>query len=262
MDKYYSKKKFGQHFLKDEKILKKISETINIEDKQVIEIGPGKGALTKFLVEKAKKVIAFEIDKNLSLFLKETFKNAKNLELINNDFLKEDLSSYKDFLIVANIPYNISTDIIFKILENYSNFEHVVLLVQKEFGKRLCATKNTKDYSKLSPSIALFYEAKYCFEVQPTSFFPKPKVISALVYLKKKNITYNVDYFLFLDFIKMCFSMKRKTLWNNIKHFQKIDHETFLKICSKLNIDTLSRPENLDLDQFINLYNEIMSINI
>lgn len=253
MIKKYAKKKFGQNFLNDKNILEKISNVIDIKNKQIIEIGPGKGALTSFLIDKAKKVIAFEIDKHLFDYLNEHF-NQENLEIINKDFLKVNLSKYKDFNIVANIPYNISTDIIFKILENYCNFENVVLLVQKEFALRMCAQINTKDYSKLSPSIKLFYEVNYCFDVNRECFWPMPKVTSTVVHLKRINKTYDFDYWDFLNFIKYCFSMRRKTLWNNIKNYKNVDEKKFDQICNRMKFDKFIRPEQISFEQYVDIY--------
>lgn len=169
MDKSYVRKRFSQNFLNDQNILKKIINIVDLNNKNILEIGPGKGSLTKYLLAKAKQVTAFEIDHNLFGYLKSEFNNS-NFNLINKDFLKEDLSAYQDFYIISNIPYHISTEIIFKIFDNYQNFPEVVLLVQKEFGKRLCAKVSTKDYSKLAPSTNLFYEASYCFDVDAKAF--------------------------------------------------------------------------------------------
>lgn len=249
------KKKFGQNFLQDKNILKKIANCVDINNKNIIEIGPGKGALTYFLIEKAKKIIAYEIDSDLTNYLKENFKDVKNLKIINENFLDTDLSAYKNFYIISNIPYNISTDIIFKILENYENFETVVLLVQKEFAQRICASVNTKHYSKLTVSLKLFYDSEYCFEVLPQAFSPSPKVISALICLKKKENKIDIDKKLFLEFIKQCFSMKRKTLLNNLK--SKFDKETLINCLKKLNLDLSIRPEKIEFEKYVLLFKNL-----
>ena len=253
-----AKKKFSQNFLKDENILKKIANVIDIKNQNIIEIGPGMGALTKYLVKEAKQVIAFEIDKNLNEYLIENFKNS-NLKIVNDDFLNVDLSSYKNYCIIANIPYNISTDIVFKIFEYYQNFENVVLLVQKEFAQRLSANVGDSEYSKLSVSTKLFYDASICFDVNGDAFWPKPKVTSSVIHLKRIDKRYDVDYKEFLNFIKICFSMKRKTLWNNLKQLN-IELETFNDICKKLKINNDVRAEKLDLGQFVDLFKLINEI--
>ena len=254
LNEKYAKKRFGQNFLNDKNILEKITNVIDISNKNIIEIGPGKGALTSLLIKKAKKVIAFEIDKNLFDYLNDKFKSQTNLEIINQDFLKVNLSKYENFNIVANIPYNISTDILFKIFDNYQNFENIVLLVQSEFAKRVCAKVNDNDYSKLAPSTKLFYDATYCFDVNASSFWPKPKVTSAVIHLKRTNKIYDIDKREILKFIKLCFSMRRKTLWNNIKILDDLNKEQFEQMCNDLKININSRPEEIDLDKFIEIY--------
>lgn len=250
------RKRFSQNFLKDPQILKKIATTIDLTNQKVIEIGPGKGALTQFLTSKAKEVVAFEIDLNLFEHLNQEFASQTNLTVVNQDFLKADLSSYQGFQIVANIPYHISTDILFKVFQYYQNFEHVILLVQKEFGQRVCASVGTKNYSKLAPSVQLFYEAQYCFDVSNNAFWPKPKVTSALIHLKRKKEQYDVDYQDFLNFMKKCFAMRRKTLWNNLKN-EGFDGEIFIKCCQIMGVEQNVRPEHLTFKQFLFLYQEL-----
>ncbi len=253
MDIVRAKKRFGQNFLHDERILEKISSVINLENKNVIEIGPGQGALTKHILNRAKGLVVFEIDRDLINLLSDKFKDEKRLKIISGDFLKQDLREYRDYVIVSNIPYNISTDIVFTIFEHHELFSDVVLLVQKEFAQRLCAKLGSKDYSKLTLSTQLFYEANYCFEVSPNCFNPKPKVTSAVVYLKRRdNLDNSANYKKMLNLIKKCFSMRRKTLWNNIKDL--INQELFKQFCLDNNLDINARPENLTLDNYFSLY--------
>lgn len=245
-------KRFGQNFLQDENILKKIVSVTNINNKNIIEIGPGKGALTKYLIKDAKKITAFEIDKNLIPFLKESFNGNTNFEVIEGDFLKQDISSFKNHVIVANIPYNITTDILFKIFFHYDLFEEVVLLVQKEFAQRVCAQLGDNNYGKLSITSQIFYNCKLMFDVSPKAFYPKPKVTSSVIYLKrKKDIFYK--YYEFASFIKNCFLMKRKTLLNNLKS-QKLNIEIFKMFCIENNISILVRPQQLSYDDYIKLF--------
>lgn len=250
------KKRFSQNFLNNKDILNKIVNIVDLKNSVVIEIGPGQGALTKYLVEEAKEVISFEIDNDLYNKLKNEML-FNNLKIINQDFLKVDLSQFKNFSIIANIPYNISTDILFKIFENYQNIDNVVLLVQKEFGKRICAKPNDSDYSKLAPSTKLFFNAKYCFDVSASCFWPKPKVTSCVIHLKRSERNYDVDYLKMLDFIKICFAMRRKTLFNNIKKAFNITLEKYEDICKKLNKEIKSRPEEWSLEDFIYLFKNI-----
>lgn len=249
-------KRFGQNFLQDKEILKRISNVTNVENKNILEIGPGQGALTNYLIKKAKKVVAFEIDFNLVAMLKEKYSNYSNLEIIEKDFLKANLNEFKDFIIVANIPYYITTDIIFKIFEYNQNFDEVVLMVQKEFANRMCAKVNQQDYGKLSISTSFFYECKKTFDVPPSAFYPKPKVFSSIIHLKRKEQE-QINAREFLKFINMCFFMKRKTLYNNLKNMN-IDKKIFENFCLREKININSRPENLSLEEFIKLFKLII----
>ncbi len=252
------KKKYGQNFLSDKNTLNKIANAIDINNKNIIEIGPGLGTLTEHLLNKANKVIAFEIDSSLINNLKNKFID-KNFEIINQDFLDANLSLFNDYVIIANIPYNISTDILFKIFENSNNFSDVVLLVQKEFALRVCAKVNSSDYSKLAPTTKLFYESRICFDVDKKMFWPQPKVTSSLIHLTRSKINYDVDYKEMMNFIKECFLMRRKTLKNNLKKSLSISNDQFELICNELNLNMNIRPEELSLNQFIDIYKKIKS---
>ena len=258
MKPHYALKRFGQNFLTDQSILTKIVNIIDLKNQNIIEIGPGQGALTKQLVKVAKTVTAFEIDYNLSDFLKTTFVDSPNLQIINQDFLKIDLSSYQNHLIVANIPYNITTEILFKIFANHQNFEHIILMVQKEFATRLCAKLNESGYGKLAITTSLFYEAQAVFDVPPTAFKPQPKVTSTIIYLKRKVADFDLDQAdEIMDFIKHCFMMKRKTLWNNLRPLQIMDLDLFASFCVDEDFELKVRPEDLSLEQYLKLFNLI-----
>jgi 16S rRNA (adenine1518-N6/adenine1519-N6)-dimethyltransferase len=183
MNKKYAMKRFGQNFLQDTSVLERIVDSIDITNKNIIEIGPGKGALSKLILKKAKHLVAFEIDFNLVDFLKEEIKD-EHFTLINEDFLKIDLSEYKGYSIMANIPYNITTPILFKLFENNENFDDVILMVQKEVAERISAKPGTTNYGKLTISTANFAEAKKLFDISPKSFYPAPKVTSSIIHLK------------------------------------------------------------------------------
>lgn len=245
-------KRFGQNFLKDENILKKIVSVTNINNKNIIEIGPGQGALTKYLIKDAKKLTTFEIDKNLIPFLKKTFNDYKNFEVIEGDFLKQDISSFKNYIIISNIPYNITTNILFKIFFHYELFGEVVLLVQKEFAQRVCAQLGDSNYGKLSITSQIFYNCKLVFDVPSIAFYPKPKVTSSVIYLKRKKDVFS-ECFEFAKFVKNCFSMKRKTLLNNIKS-QKLNIEIFKRFCMDNNLSISIRPQQLSYDDYIKLF--------
>lgn len=253
MNKKYAVKRFGQNFLQDETVLKKIVSSIDVQNKKIIEIGPGKGALTKLILEKAEKLVAFEIDFNLFDFLKEEI-TAKNFILVNEDFLKIDLSKYKGYSIIANIPYNITTPIIFKILENFQNFDDVVLMVQKEVAERISAIPGSPNYGKLSVSVANFAFAEKLFDISPKAFFPSPKVTSSIIHFKMKKETNTSNNISFLLFVKQCFSMRRKTLINNLKAQEKYDYEKIKIFFETHNLNKDVRPQMLNLFQYQKLF--------
>lgn len=253
MNKKYAIKRFGQNFLQDETVLKKIVSSIDINDKKIIEIGPGKGALTKLILEKAKKLVAFEIDFNLSDYLKEEIKSEKFF-LINEDFLKIDLSIYKGYSIIANIPYNITTPILFKIFENYKNFDNVILMVQKEVAERISAISGTTNYGKLSVSASNFANITKLFDISPKAFFPTPKVTSSIIHLVMKKETRFTNNEKFLLFVKNCFSMRRKTLINNLKAHENFDIDKIKEFYQAYKIAEDSRPQTLNLFQYQELF--------
>ncbi len=257
MNKKYAMKRFGQNFLHDQTVLNRIVSAIDLKNKNIIEIGPGKGALTKLLLEKANQLVAFEVDYNLSAFLEEEFQEEiknKKFILVNEDFLKIDLSKYKGYTIVSNIPYNITTPILFKIFENAENFDDVILMVQKEVAERISAKPGTTNYGKLSISTANFAEAKKLFDISPKSFYPAPKVTSSIIHLKMKNQKWNIEEEDFLFFIKMCFAMRRKTLINNLKVQKNFDADKVKSFYIANNLNEDIRPQILTLEEYKALF--------
>ncbi|MGL5205601.1 MAG: 16S rRNA (adenine(1518)-N(6)/adenine(1519)-N(6))-dimethyltransferase RsmA [Metamycoplasmataceae bacterium] len=253
MDKKYAIKRFGQNFLQDKEILKRIVSSIDIKNKNIIEIGPGKGALSKLILAEANQLVAFEIDYNLSDFLKCEIKNEKFI-LINKDFLKVDLSIYKGYSIIANIPYNITTPILFKIFENYSNFDDVILMVQKEVAERICAQPGTTNYGKLSIVVANFADVEKLFDISSKAFYPEPKVTSAIIHLKMIKKESDIDNERFLNFIKNCFGMRRKTLINNLKNQENYNENVVKKFLISNNLNVDIRPQILDINQYKELF--------
>ncbi|MGL4343350.1 MAG: 16S rRNA (adenine(1518)-N(6)/adenine(1519)-N(6))-dimethyltransferase RsmA [Metamycoplasmataceae bacterium] len=255
MDKKYFKKQFGQNFLQDSKIIQRIILMANIDNQEVIEIGPGKGALSFELVKVAKHLYAYEIDYNLSDFLKNNILCA-NFSLKNTDFLKEDLSSFENINIVANIPYNITAPILFKIIENHHHIKSATLMVQKEVAERIIAQKSMNNYSKLAVSISYFYESKILFDVPKESFFPAPKVTSSVIQLIRKN---NIDEQIInkelLEFVKKCFAFRRKTLVNNLKIFY--DPNLVLSWLKDNHIKEDVRSQDLSPIEILDLYNKL-----
>ena len=255
------KKKFGQNFIQDNNIIRKIVETANIEDNSlIIEIGPGAGALTKELVKKGK-VLAYEIDTELKEKLNETFKDNNNLEIIFDDFLnrnvKEDIKKYdyNKLYVVANLPYYITTPIITKIIEEKLDLEKMVIMVQKEVGERFSAKPNSKDYSSITIFLNYYFDIKKEFIVSKNSFIPKPNVDSIIISLnKKKEKVYVKDEEKFFKLIRDSFQQKRKTLRNNLRDY---NFEKILNMLKENNLPETVRAEQISLDLFAEISNNL-----
>ncbi|AWX70210.1 16S rRNA (adenine(1518)-N(6)/adenine(1519)-N(6))-dimethyltransferase [Mycoplasmopsis anatis] len=252
----YAKKKFGQNFLIDQNIIKKIIEVSQPKNKNIIEIGPGRGALTKILVKEANKLVCFEIDPDMVAILKKEI-DEDNFELNQIDFLNANLEEYKGYDVIANIPYYITTDILFKIFDYVKNFNSAILMVQKEVAQRIIAQKNSPDYSKLSLTCQYLAECKLEFIVKSNSFSPAPKVDSAIISLKfKKNIK---NYQELKEFFKLCFIARRKKMSYSLLNKYSLD--TINKAYSELKIDSSIRVQQLDLESLIKLYESLEKFN-
>lgn len=251
MDKLVrAKKHLGQHFLTDEGIAEKISDTLGLEGyHKVLEIGAGTGVLTKYLVKKDIELVAMDLDKDSIAYLLENF-SQKNLKIQEADFLKYDLSllfGAEPFAIIGNFPYNISTQIVFKALELRNQIPEFTGMFQKEVAQRICASEGSKTYGILSVLTQAFYEAEYLFTVPPTVFNPPPKVESGVLRLRRKaSFKLSCDEKMLFLVVKTAFQQRRKTLRNSLKSFQLSD---------KLKEDTIfdKRPEQLSVAQFIDL---------
>lgn len=250
------KKKFGQNFISDTNLLKAIVADGEIcSEDEVLEIGAGAGALTKQLSLSAKKVISYEIDKELENCLNSL--DLKNVKFIFKDALKEPMETieenFKDkYKLVANLPYYITSPLIFKFLEQSKKIESLTIMVQKEVAERIVAKSGSKNYGILSIMCNFYCEPKITRIVGKQMFFPMPNVDSAVVTMKKKNDFADVDNKEFLNFIKKAFSMRRKTLANNLqgyKNFSKNEIAIRLK-----NFDINKRPEDFSLDEFISMF--------
>lgn len=244
------KKHLGQHFLKDENIAEKIGNTLTLSGyAHVLEIGPGMGVLTKYLISKEIEVIAMDLDSESVEYLKNHFLQS-NLKIIEADFLRYDLSLLFDeeqFAITGNFPYNISTQIVFKMLEWRHRIPEFTGMFQKEVAKRICEKEGSKTYGILSVLTQAFYDAEYLFTVPPSVFIPPPKVDSGVIRLKRKeNDTLPCDEKMFFSVVKTAFQQRRKTLRNSLKSFNLSD---------KLKEDSIFdlRPEQLSVRQFIAL---------
>lgn len=248
------KTKLGQHFLVDDEIADEQINFAQINKNDIIlEIGPGLGILTNKLSKMANKVIAIELDPVLYSYLIETMPG--NVEIINGDALNLDFPKFNK--LVSNIPYQISSPLIFKLI-NYK-FDLAVLMLQMEFARRLIASPNSKDYSRLTVMSSYYYDTELLLEVSLTRFIPVPKVGSAIIQMvPKKKMTKPLSEPLFFEFIKLVFSERRKMIKNSIlSHFSKFSaSRTELKeIISRLP-NLTSRPEQLSLEELITLSNE------
>ena len=262
------KKKFGQNFLHDENILNKIASATDINDGNIIEIGPGLGFLTKKLAPKAKKMISYEIDIEMVEYLNENFKEYQNLKIVNKDFLKVDLQQEiaKEFnneqvILIANLPYYITTAILTKILEETDKVDTMIVMMQKEVALRITGKPSTKDYNSLSVLIQYFTDAKLLFNVSPNCFYPAPEVESSVIEVKRKekitNPAINLEFF--LKFNRNVFAQRRKTLMNNLQNSYKIEKQIFIDALNELQLPLTVRAENLTVDQIVNLANYIYS---
>jgi len=262
------KKKFGQNFLHDENILNKIATATDINNENIIEIGPGLGFLTKKLVPKAKKMISYEIDIEMVEYLNENFKEYQNLKIVNKDFLKVDLQQEiaKEFnneqvILIANLPYYITTAILTKILEETDKVDTMIVMMQKEVALRITGKPSTKDYNSLSVLIQYFTDAKLLFNVSPNCFYPAPEVESSVIEVKRKekitNPAINLEFF--LKFNRNIFAQRRKTLMNNLQNSYKIEKQIFIDALNELQLPLTVRAENLTVDQIVNLANYIYS---
>lgn len=258
--KLTAKKSLGQNFIVDSNIIDRLIAHADIDDSvAVIEIGPGLGSLTQGLVEKAGHVVSIEIDQNMVEILNELFSDVENFELINADILNFDLESlivrlnkdYKKVMLIANLPYYITSEILLKLFRLKSKVSSVMLMVQKEFAQRLMAEKNNKDYRTLTVLSQTFYDSKRIMKISKHVFYPRPNVDSAIILMKSKaSDIKDVDEW--IKFVDMCFVQKRKTIFNNLR--TTIDENIVINILEECNISKKLRPAELDLDEFKKMY--------
>ena len=255
-------KSFGQNFLTDRNILEKIVEVSAVDkDYGVIEIGPGFGVLTMFLLEKAGKVVSIEIDKRLKEVLDYTLSEYDNFEFVQSDALKIDLKKLieekfpqKKIVVVANLPYYVTTPIITKLLESDLDLESITIMVQKEVAQRLVADENSKDNSSISLFVKYYADANIAFNVSRNVFVPAPNVDSAVVNMRLKKERFEYEKTMF-KLIKNGFENRRKTILNSFCK-SGIEKEKIIKVLEKLNIDTRTRAEKLSLEDFKNIARE------
>lgn len=251
------KKKFGQNFLKDISVANQIVSLISVEKtKTIIEVGPGMGILTKEIlkIDKINKKF-IELDIECCHYLLNNFSEIKK-DLINDDFLKFDIKKYiHPVTIIGNFPYNISSQILFKVFENKEIIYEMIGMFQYEVAERICSNKGTKKYGILSVLIQAFFSVELLIKIKPESFNPPPKVTSAVIRIRKVRDNIDCDEILFKQIIKSAFNQRRKTLRNSLKSFKKIENIKEHSIFDK-------RAEELDVDDYIFLTNLLSNGNI
>lgn len=260
-----AKKHLGQHFLKDETIAKKIAETLSLKRyHKVLEIGPGTGILTKYLLLRDLELVAMDLDQESIVYLNHSFpmenphlfEQDASFKIVEADFLSYDLSQLfgtEPFAITGNFPYNISTQIVFKLLDMREQVPEFSGMFQKEVAQRICEQKGSKTYGILSVLVQAFYDAAYLFTVHPEVFYPPPKVQSGVLRLvRKENFQLECDEKLLFKVVKSAFNQRRKTLRNSLKTFPLSDT---LRSSDIFNL----RPEQLSVEDFIQLTQRIES---
>lgn len=251
MNKHNFKKKFGQNFLTDKNLLNKIVKEANVLNKDVYEIGPGMGALTKALLKDVNSLYAFEVDKELKPYLDEIKEEYNNFDYVFEDILNVDLNSNKEYHVVSNIPYNITSLIVFKILET-KNIKSATLMVQKEVAERITASPNSKDYNALTIIVNYYMNVSYLMTVSKKMFKPMPKVDSAVFKMeRKKEVLSKEKEELFINIVKASFHQKRKTLANNLSFSFNIKKALINDFLTSLDINLKDRAEMISLDKFI-----------
>lgn len=262
MGDFKFKKKYGQNFLKDDRIVEKIVTLSDIEDDSlVIEVGPGKGILTRQLSKAAKNVICYEIDMQLEGYLINLSKELSNVEVVFSDFLDVDLAKkvsdykYKHLYFISNVPYYITTPILMKLINSGLNFGKIVMMVQEEVGERFSATPGKKAYSSITVFLNYYYEIKRLFKVNRSEFIPVPNVDSEVIMLtsrEDKIALKNKD--LFFEFVRSSFQYKRKNLRNNLK---KYDLKKIEEVLVKYGYSLNSRAEEIPVSVFSEISNSL-----
>ena len=269
------KPKLGQHFLVGEPAALRIVEALgNLSDATVLEIGPGRGALTALLAARGRRIIAVELDRVLAAQLRMKFATYSNVEIIEGDILKIELDTVfgpkpgtlrpglnfapEPAYVVGNLPYYITSDILLRLLEYHRYFSTIVIMVQKEVADRLAASPGSRDYGLLSATAQLYARVEKLFTLPPAAFSPPPKVHSSVVRLiiEPRLETLKVPEAEFISFLKLSFGQKRKTLWNNLK--TQYDQEALRAALAKSGVKPIVRAEALPLAKSAALFRALL----
>jgi 16S rRNA (adenine1518-N6/adenine1519-N6)-dimethyltransferase len=263
----FPKKRLGQHFLVDPNILNKVVRTAQVgKEDVVLEVGPGLGEMTLALARLAKHVIAVEIDPKLVAILNKKVKDYPNVEVVRSDILRIDFKHFfkkegYPIKVVANLPYQISTPLLFRFIESKNAFSTFTLMLQKEVAERLVAPPGGKEYGPLSIFVQLFLDLSISFLIKPSAFFPPPKVGSAVVHMvwKEKPMIEKEGEEWFKRVVKACFGYRRKTLPNALKHSQLSLPESIESRMERIGIDPRRRPETVTIPEFAKLAEALKS---
>ena len=267
MTEFRFKKKYGQNFLQNKAIIDKIARVANVESNSlVIEVGPGSGNLTIALASlyKDSNILAYEVDNSLEDVLASRLKDYDNVKILFNDFLKADIVSdvgmysYDSLYFVSNVPYYITTPILFKLIESDLGFERIVMMVQKEVGDRFCSKVSSKDYGALTVILNYFFDVRKEFLVDRNQFYPRPNVDSVVVSFSRKEKLERIDdKDFFMKLVHDSFQFRRKTLRNNLKKYNLELVETVL---NKYGYDLNVRAEALDYKIFVDISNTLSKV--
>ncbi len=264
----FPKKRLGQNFLIDHNVLEKIANSCGSNmDQYVVEIGPGLGSLTQELAQRCRGILAIEVDAALEPVLKELVDDNPHLKIVFQDVLKVDietalqeafsLSKIEPYLVCANIPYNITTPIIFKLLESCPALSSATLMMQKEVGERLLAAPGSKTYGRLTIMTAYYADIEHVMDISRNCFYPRPEVESVVLKItpqKPKRISVNNEEIL-KDFVRAAFQKRRKTILNITSDFFGVDKQTARDTLLRLGLKSDLRPENLSLQAIVQLIN-------
>jgi len=249
----FAKKKLGQHFLHDQNVIARIVKFINPKPgDNILEIGPGLGALTVQILPQAKHMLAIELDKDVIPRLQNQCAQLGDLKVYNQDFLKTDLSQFPTPIrLIGNLPYNISTPILFKAIDNIDSIKDMHFMLQKEVAQRIAAQPGSKTYGRLSIMVQYHCKVELLMHVGPGSFTPPPKVDSAIIRLtpKAQHSIQALDNKLFSDIVRTAFCQRRKTIHNSLKDYITTEG------LQSIGIDPKTRPEQLGVDEFVLISN-------
>jgi 16S rRNA (adenine1518-N6/adenine1519-N6)-dimethyltransferase len=257
------KKRFSQNFLADKNIAAKIVSYLDLESTDVVfEIGSGRGTLTQIIGQSGARMFSFEIDNNLIEPLLKKFKTDSNIEIINADFLKTDPADYfnGNFKLIGNIPYDITSPLIDWMTRYRHKFTIAIITVQKELAERLCSNYGSKDWAPVSIFTQCFFEIKKLKTISPQAFYPPPKIHSTVLSFVPCEKYEIENWPLFEKIVRQAFKHRRKLLINNLAEIPELDKKQLEPILSKIGLDSRIRAEQLSIENYIRLTQEIVSL--